>query len=54
MGRGVAGALGDLELVEAQREVQDLCKLLGQRLLSLQVLRGVLVRRAGQRPQQAA
>lgn len=30
----------DLELIEAQSEVEDLSKLFGQRLLSLQVLSG--------------
>lgn len=43
----------DLQLVEAEREMKDLGKLFGQRLLSLQVLHGS-VRRAGQGLQQAA
>lgn len=42
-----------LQLIKAQREVQDLCKLLGQRLLPLQVLSGVVVRLAGQSSQEA-
>lgn len=42
-----------LQLIEAEREVQDLGELLGQGLLPLQVLHGS-VRRAGQRLQQAA
>lgn len=42
------------ELVEAQREVQDLGELLGQGLLPLQVLGGVVVGLAGQSSQEAA
>lgn len=42
----------NLELVEAEREMQDLGELLGEGLLLLQVLSGS-VRRAGQRLQQA-
>lgn len=41
-----------LELVETQREVQDLGELLGQSLLALQVLRGA-VRHAGKGSQKA-
>lgn len=43
-----------LQLVEAQREVQDLGELPGQGLLPLQVLGGVVVGLAGQRSQEAA
>lgn len=43
-----------LQLVEAQREVQDLGELLGQGLLPLQVLGGVVVGLAGQSAQEAA
>lgn len=42
-----------LQLIEAQSEVQDLGELLGQRLLPLQVLSGVVVRLAGQSSQEA-
>lgn len=42
-----------LQFVKAERKVQDLCELLGQSLLSLQVLHGS-VGWAGQRLQQAA
>lgn len=42
-----------LQLIEAEREVEDLCKLFGQGLLPLQVLHGG-VRRAGQRLQQTS
>lgn len=42
------------QLVEAQREVQDLGELLGQGLLPLQVLGGVVVGLAGQSSQEAA
>ena len=38
--RSLACRLPDLDFVKAQREVEDLCKLLGQGLLSLQGLRG--------------
>lgn len=41
------------QLIEAQSEVQDLGELLGQRLLPLQVLSGVVVRLAGQSSQEA-
>lgn len=41
------------ELIKAQCEVQDLGKLLGQRLLPLQVLSGVVVGLAGQSSQEA-
>lgn len=47
VGRGL-----NLELIEAEREMQDLGELLGEGLLFLQVLSGS-VRRAGQRLQQA-
>lgn len=42
-----------LQLIEAEREVEDLGELFGQGLLPLQVLHG-RVRRAGQRLQQAS
>lgn len=41
------------ELIKAQCEVQDLSELLGQRLLPLQVLSGVVVSLAGQSSQEA-
>lgn len=47
------GAASYFELVKAQCEVQDLGELLGQRLLPLQVLSGVVVRLAGQSSQEA-
>lgn len=52
-GVGGEAAARYLELVKAQREVQDLGELLGQRLLPLQVLSGVVVSLAGQSSQQA-
>lgn len=41
------------QFIKAQCEVQDLCELLGQRLLPLQVLSGVVVSLAGQSSQEA-
>ena len=41
------------QLVETQREVQDLGELLGQGLLPLQVLSGVVISLTGQRSQEA-
>lgn len=41
------------KLIKAQCEVQDLGKLLGQRLLPLQVLSGVVVSLTGQSSQEA-
>lgn len=41
------------KLIKAQREVQDLGELLGQRLLPLQVLSGVVVSLAGQSSKEA-
>lgn len=58
--RGRNRHLGDVrkrqsyfKLIKAQCEVQDLGELLGQRLLPLQVLSGVVISIAGQSSQEA-
>lgn len=50
---GSVGERSYFKLVKAQCEVQDLGELLGQRLLPLQVLSGVVVSLAGQSSQKA-